>query len=146
MLTKEQIIEIKEHLEKAQNPLFFFDNDQDGLCSFLLLQKFIKRGKGVPVKSFPDLTEDYFRKINELNADYVFILDKPVVSEKFWEKIKQINIPVVWIDHHEIDKNDIPDFVNYYNPLYNKNSNNEPVTSLCYQVNRKRRDLWLAVV
>jgi len=67
MLTKNQIIQIKEHLEKAQNPLFFFDNDQDGLCSFLLLQRFIERGKGVPVRSFPGLTKEYFRKVNELN-------------------------------------------------------------------------------
>ncbi|HUS50602.1 MAG TPA: hypothetical protein VMZ91_10585, partial [Candidatus Paceibacterota bacterium] len=62
--------EIKEHLDKSQNPLFFFDNDVDGLCSFLLLQRYIGRGKGVPIKSFPEMTADYFRKINELNADY----------------------------------------------------------------------------
>ena len=36
MLTKKQKTEIKEHLEKSQNPLFFFDNDNDGLMSFLL--------------------------------------------------------------------------------------------------------------
>ena len=30
MLTKKQVGEIKEHLDKAQNPLFFFDNDLDG--------------------------------------------------------------------------------------------------------------------
>jgi single-stranded DNA-specific DHH superfamily exonuclease len=39
MLNDKQIDEIREHLEKAQNPLFFFDNDDDGLCSFLLLQR-----------------------------------------------------------------------------------------------------------
>ena len=58
MLTENQIEEIKEHLDKAQNPLFFFDNDGDGLCSFLLLQRFIKKGKGVAIKSFPELTPD----------------------------------------------------------------------------------------
>ena len=46
MLTTKQISEIKEHLNNAQNPLFFFDNDPDGLCSFILLQRYIKRGKG----------------------------------------------------------------------------------------------------
>ena len=145
MLTQKQVKEIKEHLEKAQNPLFFFDNDQDGLCSFLLLQRYLERGKGVPVKSFPELISDYFRRIQELNADYVFILDKPLVSKEFWEKVKQINIPVVWIDHHEIDKKDIPDFVNYYNPLFNKEKTDEPVTALCYQVSKREKDLWLAV-
>lgn len=146
MLTKNQVVQIKEHLEKAQNPLFLFDNDQDGLCSFLLLQRYIGRGKGVPIKSFPALTEDYFRKVEELNADYIFILDKPVVSKEFWEKVEQSNIPVIWIDHHNIDRKEIPKFVNYYNPLFNKSKTNEPVTYLCYQVTKRKKDLWIAVV
>jgi len=144
MLTEEEIKEIREHLEKAQNPIFFFDNDQDGLCSFLLLQRYIERGKGVPIKSFPELDSDYFRKINELNADYVFILDKPVVSEEFWKEIEQVNIPVVWIDHHE-KQNEVPEFVNYYNPIYS-NKTNEPVSALCYQVSQKKEDLWIATI
>ncbi len=146
MLTKKQIKEIKAHLEKAQNPVFFFDNDPDGLCAFLLLQRYIGRGKGVSVTSFPDLSLDYFRKIKELNADYIFILDKPVVSKEFFEAVKQINIPVVWIDHHEIDKKNIPEFVNYYNPLLNKSKTNEPVTYLCYKITQKKEDLWIAVI
>lgn len=146
MLTSKQIKEIREHLEKAQNPLFLFDNDSDGLCSFLLLQRYIKRGKGVPIKSFPELIKDYFRKIIELNSDYIFILDKPRVSKEFWEEVKKINIPVVWIDHHEMDKNLIPDFINYYNPLSNKIKTNEPVTALCYQITNLKEDLWIAIV
>ena len=146
MLTKKQIKEIREHLEKAQNPLFFFDNDQDGLCSFLLLQKYLGRGKGVAVKTFPDLSADYFRKVQELNADYIFILDKPVVSQAFFDEAEKVNIPVVWIDHHDIDKKTIPGFVNYYNPLFNKKKSNEPVTALCYQITKREADLWIAVV
>lgn len=146
MLTQKQIKEIKEHLDKAQNPLFFFDNDTDGLCSFLLLQRYIGRGKGVPVKSFPDLSGDYFRKVEELNADYIFILDKPIVSKEFFEKAEQINIPTVYIDHHNIDKEGIPEFVDYYNPLFNENKSNEPVSALCYQINDRKNDLWIAVV
>ena len=59
MLNLSQLKEIKEHLEKAQNPLFFFDNDNDGLCSFLLLRRFIDRGRGIAIKSFPDLNVSY---------------------------------------------------------------------------------------
>jgi single-stranded DNA-specific DHH superfamily exonuclease len=146
MFTKNQVKEIREHLQKAQNPIFFFDNDQDGLCSFLLLQRYLGRGRGVPIKSFPSLIPDYFRKIRELKADYIFILDKPVVSGEFFEKVEQVNIPVVWIDHHLIDKEDIPSFVNYYNPLFNKKKTSEPVTALCYQISGKKEDLWLAVI
>lgn len=146
MLTKKQVNEIKEHLEKAQNPVFFFDNDQDGLCSFLLLQRYIGRGKGVPIKSFPDLIPEYFRKVKELKADYVFILDKPVVSEAFFLEVEKVNLPVVWIDHHMIDKESVPKFVNYYNPLLNRKKSNEPVTALCYQITKRKEDIWIAVI
>jgi len=138
MLTKKQISEIREHLENAQRPIFFFDNDQDGLCSFLLLQRYLGRGKGVPVKSFPELIPDYFRKITELNADYVFILDKPVVSQEFFKMAREINIPIVWIDHHPTQQK-IPKFVNYY-------LGEEPVTALCYEITQRKEDLWLAVI
>jgi single-stranded DNA-specific DHH superfamily exonuclease len=151
MLTKNQVKEIKEHLEKAQNPLFLFDNDQDGLCSFLLLQKFIKRGKGFPVKVSPELTKDYFRKVKELNADYIFILDQPEVSKEFFKEVEENNIPLVWIDHHEIENIHIPKFVNYYNPIYNEDQKekkekfSEPTTYLCYQINQQEEDLWIGV-
>ena len=146
MITKKQIIQIREHLDKAQNPLFFFDNDNDGLCSFLLLQRYIGRGKGFPVKTAPELTKDYFRKVKELEPDYIFILDQPEVSKDFFSEIEKINLPVVWIDHHEIDKKKIPKGVNYYNPLFNKKKSNEPVTALCYQIANKKEDLWIAII
>ncbi len=146
MLTRKQVAEIKEHLEKAQSPVFFFDNDQDGLCSFLLLQRWLGRGKGVPIRSFPGLNKDYFRKVHELKADYVFILDKPVVEPDFFEEAEKTNIPVVWIDHHAIDQAMVPRFVHYYNPLFNKKKSNEPVTALCWQVTKRKEDMWIAVV
>jgi single-stranded DNA-specific DHH superfamily exonuclease len=146
MLTKKQVQEIKEHLEKAQNPLFFFDNDPDGLCSFLLLQRYVGRGKGIPVKTFPSLDESYFRKIKELNPDSIFILDKPIVSLVFFEEIEKLNLPIIWIDHHEIKKSTVPSFVNYYNPLFNNPKTNEPVTALCSQINNRKEDFWIGVV
>jgi single-stranded DNA-specific DHH superfamily exonuclease len=145
MLTKAQVEEIREHLSKAQNPVFFFDNDEDGLCSFLLLQRFIQRGRGVPIKTFPDLSVDYFKKVEEFGADYIFILDKPCVSNDFFLEAQKFNIPVVWIDHHAVDQ-EILGFVNYYNPLYNEVRTSEPVTALVYQVSNKKEDLWIAVV
>lgn len=145
MLTTHQIEEIREHLSKAQNPVFFFDNDQDGLCSFLLLQRYLGRGKGFPIKtSF--LTKDYFRKVEEFNSDYIFILDKPNVSEEFVEEVEKRNIPIVWIDHHEIPKESIPKYVNYYNPLFGKEKTNEPTTLICYQITQRKEDNWITII
>ena len=156
MLTEEQIKEIKEHLDRAQNPVFFFDNDPDGLCSFLLLRRYLGRGKGVVIKSFPDLNEGYFRKVEEFNADYIFILDKPVVSAGFFNKTREVNIPVVWIDHHEVQEG-VPDFVHYFNPNYNggsvtgtnnnnNNNNGEPVTSFCWNATKRKEDMWISII
>ena len=144
MLTSKQVKEIREHLEKAQNPVFFFDNDQDGLCSFLLLRRFIERGKGVAVRSFPEMDKNYFRKVNELEADYIFILDKPVVNKSFFDEAHKYNIPVVMIDHHETQCI-IPEFVNYFNPFVD-GKNQEAVAGFCYQITQKKKDLWIAIV
>src|SRR5271157_4272435 len=146
MLTKKQVVEIREHLNNSANPLFLFDNDPDGLCSFLLLQKYIGRGKGFPIRSFPDLNESYFRRAIELNADSIFILDKPLVSGEFFKRVQEVNMPVIWIDHHKVDKKDIPPFVHYYNPVFNKKKTDEPVTALCYQINNNKNLIWIAVV
>jgi len=144
MLTEKQIKEIREHLERAQNPLFFFDNDNDGLCSFLLLRRSIDRGRGVAIRSFPDLNASYYRKVDELKPDYIFILDKPVVSDGFLEKAREDNIPVVWIDHHQTEIKKI-EGVNYYNPFLNDGSN-EPVAYLSYKITEKKDDIWLATI
>lgn len=145
MLNKQENQEIREHLEKAQNPLFYFDNDQDGLCSYLLMRRFLERGNGVPVKTSPlDMT--YFRRVDEFDPDYVFILDQPSVSNEFFEALHEKNIPIVWIDHHDLDKNTLPDYVNYYNPLFSEGKTNEPVVDLCYRIVNRKEDLWLLIV
>ncbi len=151
MLTEAQLDSIRGHLERAQNPIFFFDNDADGLCSFLILRRFLDRGKGVAVRSFPDLNGSYARKISELNADYVFILDKPVLSRDFLAEVSNLNLPIVWIDHHDLP---IADFekefenLSVFNPARNEGQDKsfEPVTYLVHQVARRSEDLWLALM
>lgn len=144
MLTKEQIQEIREHLEKARNPVFFFDNDVDGLCGFLLLQRFIGRGKGIPIKSYPGLEKTYFKRVEELGADYVFVLDKPVIDSGFIDLVKQANLPLVAIDHHasELDKNGVEFFYN----TFETSRGIEPTSYLCYKVSGKKEEQWLALL
>lgn len=145
MISEQKIQEIRDLLEKSQNPLFFFDNDLDGLASFLLLSKFIGRGKGIVVKSYPDLNGSYSGKIDEFNPDAVFILDKPIVSKEFFEHAKLKNIPVIWIDHHPLMQE--IEGIYYFNPLDDAKKTNEPVSYWCWKVIREKKEhLWLAVV
>jgi len=151
MLTTKQIQEIREHLEKAQNPIFYYDNDADGLCAFLLLRKFIDRGKGVAIRSYPDLHASYARKAQELNADYVFVLDKPVLSSGFVEEIHKMALPLVWIDHHELQTEDFEkkyDNFYSYNPANNKEKDKsfEPVSYLAYKISKRKEDYWISLM
>ncbi|MBU0973981.1 MAG: hypothetical protein KKC20_25315, partial [Proteobacteria bacterium] len=101
MLTLPQLQKIREQLEASQNPLFFFDNDVDGLCSFLILRRALDRGRGVTIKSFPDLKEQYIKKVEELNPDTIIVLDKSDISKEFADHAEEKGIPIIWIDHHE---------------------------------------------
>ncbi len=142
MLTPTQLTQIREKLESSQNPLFFFDNDADGLCSFIILQRALGRGKGVAVK-YPELNKNYLRKVNELRPDGVFILDKPQVSEDFIQELHSQNIPVTWIDHHNVKiKKELLEKVSYFNSY----PSSEPVTYISYNVYKRKQDMWLAMI
>lgn len=142
MLTLKEIKEIREHLENTKNPVFFFDNDPDGLCSFLILQRAIGKGRGVAIKSFPGLDKNYYKRVEEFNADYIFVLDKPLIDQEFIDLAEKNNIPLVHIDHHNVARSNTKF---YYNTFYSS-GNNESVAYLCYQVTKRKEDMWLALI
>jgi len=146
MISRKEISEIKDHLERAQNPIFFYDNDADGLCSYVLLRRFLGRGRGVAIRTHPDIDIGYVRKVQELKADYVFVLDKPVLGESFVNEIKGLGIPIVWLDHHDVGEK--------YEGVFSYNSSRnlkrdqmaEPVTCICYEVTGRSEDMWLGIM
>ncbi|MAG78519.1 hypothetical protein CL616_04100 [archaeon] len=138
MITPEDIKKIKDYLEKSENPLFFFDDDPDGLASFLLLWKHIGRGHGVMVKGKPEVSEEYVRKVNEYHPDKVFILDKPMLSQDF---VNKDNVPIIHIDHHPPIK---IKGTHYFNPLLNDPKDNRPTSYWCYQVTQQNQ--WIAMI
>lgn len=143
MIHLKELQEIREHLENSQNPLFFYDNDVDGLCAFLILRRAIGRGRGVAIKSFPDLKEQYIRKVEELNPDTIFILDKAELSKEFAEAAEKKGIPMIWIDHHETKTpKEIIDKTSYYTSY----PSSEPTTYIAQKVFDRQDDLWLAVI
>ena len=115
MLTNKQYQQIKDELDNCQNPLFFFDDDPDGLCAFLLLYRYAKEGHGFVVKTHPKLDIRSLPKIEQFDADKVFILDVALVDQDFLDGCK---VPAIWIDHHRpVERNK----VRHFNPrLANK--------------------------
>lgn len=147
MLTKKQLSEIREHLENAQNPIFLYDNDVDGLCSYIVLRKFIGRGKGVVVKSHPNVDVRYAKRVQELSGDYVFVLDRHSLGNEFVAELSMMQIPIVWIDHHDVNSQEHSYNLLYrYNPSKNKKKSAEPTTYLCYGATRRKEDAWIVLM
>ncbi len=143
MLKLEEIGKIRDFLEASQNPIFLFDNDVDGLCSFLIFRRALDRGRGVPIKSFPALTEQYARKVEEFGSDAVVILDKAEVSREFVMAIKEMGIPIMWIDHHLSESaNDLKSEVEFYSTY----PEDEPTTFIAQSIFERQEDRWLALV
>jgi len=129
---------IKEELLHCKRPIFFFHDDADGLCSFLLFYRFTREGKGIIVKSKPVVDTKFVKKVEEFEADKVFVLDLAILEQEFIDLVK---VPVIWIDHHQpLDR----DNVTYFNPRKHHEHIVYPATKLCYDVVKK--DLWLAMV
>ena len=130
--------EIGKLIEKSDYPLIFFDDDPDGLVSFLLIKKHFKKGKGVAVKGKPMLDVDYLLSVKRYNPDLVVVLDKPIIEQDFIDKV---NVPIVWIDHHPIV--DVKG-VKYYNPQFKDKNDNRCVSYWCYKLTKE--NMWLAAV
>src|SRR3989338_3019702 len=129
--------QIKSYLEKSLNPLIFFDDDADGLSSFLLIRKFLDKGKGVAVKH-NILDDSYLKSIEYYNPDLILVLDKHGISQDFVDKV---NIPILWIDHHPIEE---VKGVKHFNPKYFDPKDNRPTSYWCYEITKE--NLWIAAI
>ncbi|MBS3154958.1 DHH family phosphoesterase [Candidatus Woesearchaeota archaeon] len=140
MINQKKLKEIMDYIEKAENPLVLFDDDPDGLCSYLLLKKIKDQAKGVVIKSSPVLDIPYLKKVEELNPDILFVFDKPLISQDF---IDNIHIPIIWLDHHPIVERK---GVHYYNPRFEDSKDNSPASYWVYKVINNPDLMWIAAV
>ncbi|PLW79329.1 hypothetical protein C0585_08340 [Candidatus Woesearchaeota archaeon] len=131
---------IRKQILDSERPLFFYDDDPDGLISFLLLYRFKGFGKGIMVKSTPELKGEYASKVNEYLPDLVVVLDKPMISNEFLE---QVTVPILWIDHHAPQE---PRGSQYFNPRIDKDSDNSPTSYQSYKIADSSEDIWLAMI
>ena len=146
MLSKEELDNVRERLEACQNPLFLYGNDADGLCSFILLRRWLGKGKGAAVRTHPDIDPNYLKKISEFNSDLVVVLDCPILGERFLKAVDELKIEVVWIDHHDSDLENLSSYVTRFNPIYSEEKSNEPVTYLSYRIANCKEDSWIALM
>ena len=121
-LTQKQYQHIKNELDNCQSPLYFFDDDPDGLSSFLLLYRYKKEGHCIVVKTHPTLDARLTPILEDYKPDKVFVLDVALLEQSF---VDACPVPIIWIDHHG------PHEVNgvlYFNPRVRKKDSNIPTT------------------
>ncbi|MBT3323617.1 DHH family phosphoesterase [archaeon] len=142
MITEEQIKEIRELIKQANNPMILFDDDQDGLCSFLLIKKYLGKGYGLPYV-YRDGNENDFliENIHNNNHDLLIFLDVPFIDQYFLDKITEI--PIVHIDHHPPHNLKAKNY-HYFNPMLNDKENNLSTTYWAYKISEGPE--WLASI
>ena len=136
----QEIEKIKQILDNTHRPLILFDSDPDGLCSFLMIYKYINEGKGICVKSSKEINTEFLRVIQEYGPDRVIILDMPMVNDEFISKIKT---DILWIDHHQIPDNH--NKMTYFNPLLFDEKDNSPTSYWIYKILNEKKYLWLSM-
>jgi single-stranded DNA-specific DHH superfamily exonuclease len=139
MLSKQELKDLLEELESAQTPFVFYDDDPDGVISYILLKKRFDQYDGTIIKGAPFLEEKYAERVRIEEPDKVVILDKPMVEDNFF---KQVQRPIVWVDHHEPRK--VPKNVAYFNPRIKKKSDRSPTSYIMYKA--VGGPLWLAMI
>lgn len=118
---------LKKEFDDCYRPMYFFHDDPDGLCSFLLCYKYVREGVGVPVKAAPCIDTKFLPKVKYYQPDKVFILDIARVNQDFLDQVKT---RVIWVDHHDPLQRTK---VEIFNPRIKKPDIYIPATYLCYK-------------
>lgn len=141
MIPEEKILEFRNQLEKSVRSLIFFDDDCDGLSSFILLYKAANEAKGVPIKAAPVLNDQFVHFVHEYSPDKIFVLDTTRITDEFVEGART---SISALDHHPY-----PEPINgvrVYNPRDYDETNSWPTTYWAYIIANKPENIWIAMV
>lgn len=112
---------VRSLIRNAKNPIIFFDDDADGIASFLLTQRVLGNTLYAPVKKRENIGEVLAKLADDLGADLTIMLDVAQIDDGFFSQPREI----VWIDHHEpIERTDVV----HYNPK--RDGEDAPPTSV----------------
>ena len=138
MIPDTELKKLNDLIINAENPLYLFDDDQDGLCAFLIFWRATKKGKGIAIKGSPN--KNTIMKNLNLSNDLLVILDKPVLNS---EDIEEVEIPIVYLDHHPLNEINQKN-LHYFNPKF-KDPKDELSTAY-WAYKAMKTDKWLSAI
>ncbi len=145
-----QLAAFKERVLAAKRVIVFYDDDGDGLSSYLLLYR--ARGGdngstiGVRVHASASVPAEFaLRKIEENGGDLVVILDKPYAEQALLESCP---LPIFWLDHHEPQTAAVASAkeTTYFNPRVEDDKDNRCTTHWVWHALGRPEDLWIAAL
>lgn len=141
MIPEAKLEEFRGFLRAAERPLFLFDDDPDGLCSFLLLQRFCQKGVGIPTShKGEDSWHSLLAEVSTYAPDLIVFLDVAVLEKRF---LSQLPCRVLHLDHHPPLQLRRRDYF-YYNPRLWDDQHREPTSYWAYHISQG--SLWVAMV
>ncbi|MDO8556797.1 MAG: DHHA1 domain-containing protein [Nanoarchaeota archaeon] len=133
--------QIREAIEGAARPLIFFDDDPDGLSSYLILKKHYGKGKGIPMRRNDENIQEYVQNVEAYGPDLVITLDKATITQDF---VDQIKVPMIIVDHHA--PNQIQGAL-YLNPQIYDKKDNRPTSYWSWQITKEDpKTAWIAAI
>ncbi|MFW6230949.1 MAG: DHH family phosphoesterase [Nanoarchaeota archaeon] len=139
MIPDEKIQEFRDELLSSSRPIFFFDDDCDGLASFLLLYRAVGEGKGVPIKAAPVLNEQFVSFVMNYSPGKIFVLDNSRITDEFIHEVKS---GILCLDHHPYEP---MERVKVYNPRDYDPEISWPTSYWAYKIAQREEDIWLAM-
>ena len=142
MLTKQEIQLLHKTITTSARPLVFFDDDADGLASYLLIQDTNAEAHGIRAARGPQLTHHFIGFVRRTHPDTVLIIDKPLVDEEFF---RQVTTPTLWLDHHDpqaYQQHKQHAHIQYLNPASNDSEDHRPTSYWIQQA--LQGPIWIA--
>jgi len=141
MISNEKLTEFRKHLKSSDRPLFIYDNDPDGLCSFLVLRKYVDKGKGLPVPHKIAMTNhNLIEAVEEYGPDLIVLLDTAVIEHDF---VDNYQCKILLLDHHPLISLKRKNLF-YYNPRMGDPDDNSATSYWAYKI--AKTNFWVAFV
>jgi single-stranded DNA-specific DHH superfamily exonuclease len=148
----EKAIRFLKEINSKDAVIIVFNNDADGVCSCVLIEKYLETKKCKPfIISQPMPPEDnLIRKIQTTVPTKIIFLDMAIDQDaQFMKKIGNL-CDILIIDHHQVTKDLNSGRITHFNPRIDKPSVYQSATYLTYKLVSELMDssdlLWLASV
>lgn len=150
---KNKLEELLSILNSSKNSIYiFYDNDSDGLCSFLQLKNSFNSIKGGHfITKEADVQKIAIDSIHP-RTTHILFLDTPSIEQDSLLLLFERNLQVLILDHHSIQSKTLKSYnkekkILYINPLCYDSHDSRPITYFSYLLSDKTKyNLELALI